>query len=90
MASDGKRGFVTNFDAKFPGHFAASKAIQIYRGKVPVEQLALDGSGAAVAELRRCVGLHATTRATGTREKARSGRIPRDPFAPDAGRRSRD
>jgi hypothetical protein len=88
MASDGKQGFVTNFDAKFPVHFAASKALHIYRGDVPVEQLSLDGSGAAVAELRRCVGLHATKPAAGAGEKGRSGRIPKDPFAPDAGRRS--
>mgnify|MGYP006145560791 CR=1 FL=1 len=47
MASDGKKGFVTNFDAKFPSHFAGSRALHIYRGKVPVEQLDLSGSGAA-------------------------------------------
>ncbi|ATY30731.1 hypothetical protein [Sphingomonas psychrotolerans] len=88
MASDGKKGFVTTFDAKFPSHFAGSKAMHIYRGKVPVEQLTLDGSGAAIAELRRCVGMHAATPATGVRGKERSDRIPRDPFAPDARRRS--
>ena len=66
------------------GRLAASKALHIYRGDVPVEQLDLAGSGAAVAELRRCVGIHATKPATGAREKGRSDRIPRDPFAPDA------
>ena len=90
MASDGKRGFVTSFDAKFPAHFAASKALHIYRGEVPVEQLALDGSGAAVAELRRCVGMHASKPGAGASEKRRSGRIPKDPFAPDAGNPSED
>jgi hypothetical protein len=90
MASDGKRGFVTNFDAKFPAHFAASKALHIYRDKVPVEQLTLEGSGAAVAELRRCVGMHATKPAADAGEKGRSDRIPKDPFASDAGRRSGD
>jgi hypothetical protein len=88
MASDGKKGFVTDFDAKFPDHFAVSKALHIYRGQVPVEQLSLDGSGAAVAELRRCVALHAAKPATGARE--RSDRIPKDPFAPDARRKSKD
>ncbi|MDT8761002.1 hypothetical protein MZO42_20070 [Sphingomonas psychrotolerans] len=86
MASDGKRGFVTNFDAKFPAHFAASKALHIYRGKIPVEQLSLDGSGTAVAELRRCVEIHAAKPAAGGGDKARSKRIPKDPFAPDAAR----
>ncbi|AQR73307.1 hypothetical protein BXU08_06300 [Sphingomonas sp. LM7] len=90
MASDGKKGFVTNFDAKFPTHFAGSKALHIYRGDVPVEQLTLEGSGAAVAELRHCVGIQATKPATETRDKARSDRIPRDPFAPDARRKTRD
>ena len=90
MASDGKKGFVTDFDAKFPGHFAGSRALHIYRGEVPVEQLGLDGSGAAVAELRRCVGIQAATPAAGERETRRSDRIPKDPFAPDARRKSGD
>jgi len=90
MASDGKKGFVTNFDAKFPAHFAASKALHIYRGDVPVEQLTLEGSGAAVAELRHCVGIHAAKPAAAARETRRSGQIPRDPFAPDARRKSSD
>lgn len=84
MASQGKQGFVTNFEAKFPSYFAASKALHIYRGKVPVEQLSLDGSGAAVAELRNCVGILSEKPAAGAREKGRSGLIPKDPFAPDA------
>ncbi|MES1972013.1 MAG: hypothetical protein V4472_06095 [Pseudomonadota bacterium] len=90
MASDGKKGFVTNFEAKFPAYFAASRALHIYRGDVPVEQLSLDGSGAAVAELRRCVDVFRTKAATGAREERRSHRIPKDPFAPDAKRSSRD
>jgi hypothetical protein len=90
MASEGKKGFVTNFDAKFPSHFAASRALHIYRGDVPVEQLHLDGSGAAIAELRHCVGIHAAGNGAGTREAGRSAQIPKDPFAPDAKRGRRD
>lgn len=86
MASDGKKGFVTSFDAKFPAHFAASKAIHIYRGDVPVEQLGLSGSGAAVAELKNCVGLVGTA----VPEARRSDRIPKDPFAPESRRKSRN
>jgi hypothetical protein len=89
MASGGQNGFVTSFDDKFPGHFAASTALHIYRGDVPVEQLSLSGSGAAVAELRRCVALHAT-KSTGAGTKGPSGRIPRDPFAPNVGRKRKD
>jgi hypothetical protein len=90
MASDGKKGFVTNFEAEFPSYFATSKALHIYRGKVPVEQLSLDGSGAAVAELRRCVGIYTANTAAGARGKGRSSQIPKDPFAPDAKRKAED
>jgi hypothetical protein len=90
MASDGKKGFVTNFDAKFPSHFAASKALHIYRGDVPVEKLGLDGSGAAVAELRRCIDFHAARTAAGTGESGRSDQIPKDPFAPGAEQRPKE
>jgi len=83
MASDGKKGFVTHFESKFPAYFASSKALHIYRGDVPVEQLDLAGSGAAVAELRRCVGIFSAKPAAGAGEKERSSRIPKDPFASD-------
>ena len=55
LASDGKRGFVTSFEPKFPAYFASSHMLAIARGDVPVERLPLDGSGAAVASLRQCV-----------------------------------
>lgn len=87
MASDGKRGFVTNFDAKFPTYFAGSRALHIARGDVPVEQLPLDGSGAAVAALRACVDLHRARSAPAASEKAHSDGIPKDPFAPESKRR---
>lgn len=90
MVSERKKGFVTNFEQQFPAYFASSKALHIYRGKVPVEQLRLDGSGAAVAELRRCVDIFKAKAATGARDAGRSARIPKDPFAPESRRRSKD
>lgn len=90
ITSGGQKGFVTSFDPKFPDYFAASRALHIYRGKVPVEQLSLDGSGAAVAELKRCVGIFKAKSAAGVRAKARSSRIPKDPFASERGRESGD
>lgn len=90
MASGEKKGFVTNFEPKFITYFGTSKTLHIDRGAVPVEQLSLDGSGAAVAELRRCVALYKARPATGAQDKARSDTIPRDPFAPDATRKSKD
>lgn len=88
MASDGKQGFVTDFETKFPSYFAASRTLDINRGDVPVAQLSLDGSGAAVAELRRCVDVFRGKAAVAP--QGRSDPIPKDPFAPDAGDRSRD
>jgi len=91
IASDGKRGFVTSFGETFPASFAASRFLHISRGDVPVEQLDLEGSGMAVAELRKCVDLYrgrpaAKARANG---RAADSRIPLDPFAPNAARKAR-
>lgn len=81
MASGGKRGFVTSFEKKFPIYFAASLALDISRGTVPVEHLDLAGSGAAVAEVRRCVDAQRANGGPRKEKGARSGDIPRDPFA---------
>lgn len=86
IAADGKQGFVTTFGKDFPAQFAATRTLDIARGDVPVERLALDGSGAAVAALRRCVAALGSGRGA---ERPRDGAIPRDPFAVPAGRESR-
>ena len=89
MASGEKKGFVTSFEPKFVAYFATSEKLHINRGDVPVEQLNLNGSGAAVAELRRCVALYTAKAATGAQEKGRSDKIPKDPFAPDLERKAK-
>jgi hypothetical protein len=89
MAADGKQGFVTSFEAKFPGYFAASKALNIFRDDVPVAQLSLAGSGAAVAALRTCVSVRGAAAPAGARAKRRVDGIPTDPFAPGLARKSR-
>lgn len=77
IVADGKQGFVAAFDPKFPTSFAGSKALHIDRGTTPVARLPLDGSGAAVAELQRCVAAqHGPAKAA-----ASDDGIPRDPFA---------
>jgi hypothetical protein len=89
MASEGKQGFVTNFEWRFPAYFAASKDLRISRGSTPVERLSLEGSGAAVAELRRCVEDQRAESATAASEKDEPDDIPKDPFAPVAERKSK-
>ncbi len=86
IVADGKQGFVAAFDPKFPVSFAGSKALHIDRGSTPVARLPLDGSGAAVAELKRCVaGQHGPATAA-----TEDDGIPRDPFAErPKGRRKR-
>ena len=78
----GRHGFVTYFEAKFLTYFAASKSLDIRRGDVVVDELSLSGSGAAIAEMRRCVGLLKAKADAEAREKAKWAHIPKDPFAP--------
>jgi|APFEC2959095136_1045048.scaffolds.fasta_scaffold00159_31 hypothetical protein len=81
IASNGKRGFVTDFESAFLRHFATSGFLDIRRGEVLVARLSLAGSGAAVAELRRCVAFHRSQAAGGSAGKPGPEAIPRDPFA---------
>ena len=81
LASNGKKGFVTAFEPKFLTHFATSGALQITRGDIPVEQLDLAGSGAAVAELRKCVDAQRTAARRVTKDAKPARAIPKDPFA---------
>ena len=90
IATEGKKGFVTSFGAAFPSNFAGSTSLRIRRGDVPVEDLSLDGSGAAVAELRRCVDRHRGAQVGGGTVKEDQDRIPTDPFAARPKRDSRE
>ena len=90
IASNGKQGFVTSFEPKFPDYFAASKILDISRGDVPVERLNLDGSGAAVAALRNCVAAQREKPGAAAGKKAHSHDIPRDPFALDPSGKSKN
>jgi hypothetical protein len=89
IASDGKQGFVASFGAKFPTYFAASTTLDISRGDVPVARLSLDGSGAAVSELRTCVEAQREKPAAASAEKPHHDDIPSDPFAPAGARGSK-
>ncbi|KQS05371.1 hypothetical protein ASG11_12860 [Sphingomonas sp. Leaf357] len=90
MAADGKQGFVTNFETEFPSFFATSEFLDIDRGDVAVEKLNLAGSGAAVAELRRCVEIQRANPGIKADRAERDDDIPIDPFAVEPKRRSKD
>jgi len=90
IAADGKQGFVTAFGTEFPTTFASSEFLHITRGDVPVAELGLEGSGPAVAELRKCVALfREKPRAISGKDSSRR-RIPLDPFAPDVERKPKE
>ena len=89
IAAAGRKGFAASFGATFPRHFATSEFLRIQRGDVPVEDLGLDGSGAAVAEMRKCVDQHRVSPAPGRRMEEDTGSIPIDPFAMKPRRDSR-
>lgn len=88
MASNGKRGFVAGFESTFPASFAASPFLYIDRGDVPVARLGLDGSGPAIAELRRCVSALKVKAKVRPSVKATAG-VPKDPFSSDFSERTR-
>ena len=87
IATQGKKGFVTSFGRTFPTNLAASRFLHIRRGAVPIEELSLDGSGAAIAELSKCVGRSSMASAVPTRKD--DDRIPADPVASEGKRDSR-
>jgi TonB family protein len=77
-----RKGFGTKMSAEFLDDFARGSSLRIYKedGGL-VDDLNLDGSGAGVAQLRRCVAHVKAVAAAEAREKARIAHIPRDPFA---------
>lgn len=77
IAADGKQGFVSSFESRFAALFAGSDRLTIARGETPVERLDLDGSGAAVAGIRRCLA----TVAAPASDAGADDDIPADPFA---------
>ncbi|GGB36174.1 hypothetical protein GCM10011380_26950 [Sphingomonas metalli] len=81
IAADGQQGFATSFEWRFPAYFATSAFLHIDRGRIPVERLSLEGSGDAVATLRRCVAALGRTGADATKAAGAGTGIPRDPFA---------
>lgn len=76
-----RKGFAGKFGGDFVDHIAAGTSLHVYRGDIVVDQLQLDGSGAAVAIAKRCLQTVRANIAAVEREKQRFAHIPDDPFA---------
>jgi hypothetical protein len=76
-----RKGFGGKFGNEFIDDVALGDSLHVYRGDVVVDQLALDGSGAAIAIARRCLQTVKATIAAAEREKRRFSHIADDPFA---------
>ncbi|MHA6720618.1 hypothetical protein ACX40Y_14355 [Sphingomonas sp. RS6] len=79
IASAGKPGFAAGFDARFPNRMAAARSLDIDRSSVPVARLTMDGSAAAIAELRRCLDALRSNPSAEDQDDANG--VPKDPFA---------
>lgn len=79
-----RKGFAGKFGGDFVKDIAAGSSLDVYRGDIVVDQLKLDGSGAAIAVAQRCLQTVRATIAAVEREKQRFAHIPDDPFAGDA------
>ena len=78
---EGRGGFRFSIDERFLGVIARASSIAFRREETTLESLSLDGSGAAIQVLRRCLAHAKATRTPEQREKDRSTIIPEDPFA---------
>src|SRR3546814_716906 len=76
-----RKGFAGKFGGDFVEDIAAGSSLHVYRGDIVVDQLKLDGSGAAIAVAKRCLQTVRANIAAVEREKQRFAHIPDDPFA---------
>ncbi len=79
------RGFVTRIDQQMLNLIGSENLIQFYRldgdNVTFIDGLRLDGSGTAIALMRRCVPEVRTRVARERAERERLAQFPRDPFA---------
>lgn len=78
---EARKGFGGKFGDDFIEDIARGSSLDIYRGDIVVDQLRLDGSGAAVAVAKRCLQSVRAQIAAAEREQRRFAHIPDDPFA---------
>lgn len=83
--SYGHRGIVTGFNADlswdFFNDFRTGRSLHVYIGDTLIDQLDLEGSGAATFRLNQCVAHLKSLKAAELREKNRWEHLPDDPFA---------
>jgi TonB family protein len=77
-----RKGFVTAMEPSFEADFAAGSGLQVYLGGTLVDNLSLNGTGAAVARVRQCVAHLRGIKQAAERERQRWAHIPDDPFKP--------
>lgn len=78
---DVRKGFSSSFPKEFIDDFAAGKSLIIFKGSVIVDNLSLEGTGAAIATARRCLAAVRREIAAAEAEKQRFSAIADDPFA---------
>ncbi|MBT2133944.1 hypothetical protein KK137_06320 [Croceibacterium sp. LX-88] len=76
-----RKGFGTVVNAKFLGDMAKASGLTIMRGEALIDDLSLDGSGAALAVLERCRRELAADVEQERKDRERLEHIPLDPFA---------
>lgn len=72
--------FVSLFDEAVLIDFSKSTYLHVDRGAVAVDKLSLRGSGAAVSELKRCVGSIRAESQSLQKERKKFDHLPDDPF----------
>lgn len=76
-----RKGFGGKFRAEFIDDIAKGSSLLVQRGDIVVDQLSLDGSGAAIAMAKRCLAVVKAEIAAAERERQRFAHIADDPFA---------
>ena len=76
-----RKGFATYISDKFVDDFARSPSIQLQVGDKLIDDLKLDGSGAAIAKFRACIRVRKAEIAKLKADDERLKHIPKDPFA---------
>lgn len=76
-----QKGFGSKFGSDFIADFVKSSSLHVYRGDTLIDQLSLEGSGAATSISLKCLQSIKNRLDEQERERRRFSHIPDDPFA---------